>query len=265
MIAQADKEPDLKPLAQSGPWKIYEVANSELVTPLATQPVVANGSSASRDSWLELGTSWFQNQSAWAAVPAASGPANWQRVDLAKNGKTDAHTLATVSPASPIQAEPLPAVTVSDIKTGDDTISFHVDKVGVPVMVKTGYFPNWKVSGAQGPYRSAPNYMIVVPTKNDVTLTYGYTGSDYLAYYLTFLGIVGVFVLWRRGRINYDDPSVAIPAAATTGATAASWAPPAREPLGLLMDWDDEPPPEPPVATRGTREPVPPAEPPPDQ
>ena len=46
-----------------------------------------------------------------------------------------------------------------------DKISFDVSEIGKPVEVKESYFPNWKVSGAKGPYRLAPNLMVVVPTR----------------------------------------------------------------------------------------------------
>ena len=35
--------------------------------------------------------------------------------------------------------------------TGEESISFDVDEVGVPVLVKTSYFPNWQVSGRRRP------------------------------------------------------------------------------------------------------------------
>ena len=47
----------------------------------------------------------------------------------------------------------------------DQSISFEVDQVGVPVLVRVSYFPTWKVEGADGPYRVAPNFMVVVPTE----------------------------------------------------------------------------------------------------
>ena len=53
---------------------------------------------------------------------------------------------------------------VSDIHEGTESISFNVDQAGVPVLVKTSYFPNWQVSGAKGVYRVTPNLMVVVPT-----------------------------------------------------------------------------------------------------
>ena len=194
----------------------------------------------------ELGTSYFQHQDQWAALPAATGPADWQRVALTKSGTTNDRDLASVTPSAPIQATPLPAVTVSNIDTKDNSISFHVDKTGVPVLVKTSYFPNWDVSGAKGPYRVAPNFMVVVPTSNDVTLHYGHTGTEYISYFLSLLGIAGLVWLWRKGRVDYGrrpEPGPVLPE--PPGFDAALWSAPApTDAPPYLMDWD-EPEPEP--------------------
>jgi hypothetical protein len=74
----------------------------------------------------------------------------------------------------------------------------------VPVLVKASYFPNWRVEGAEGPYRVAPNFMVVVPTTNQVTLTYGTSPVEYLGYLLTLVGFVLLFVLWRKGPVQYE-------------------------------------------------------------
>jgi hypothetical protein len=103
---------------------------------------------------------------------------------------------------------------VSDVDLGEQDLSFHVDKVGVPVLVKVSYFPNWKVEGAEGSYRIAPNLMVVVPTSNDVHMTYGRSTLDLAAYGMTFAGLC-LLVLWRiRGDVRHagnsplrgDDP-----------------------------------------------------------
>ncbi len=134
----------------------------------------------------------------------ADGPSAWQRVTVAPDGpKTDDRHLARVKPQQTIEQSSLPTATVSNVVQKDNSISFSVDKVGVPVLVKVSYFPNWKATGAQGPYRAAPNYMVVVPTKNRVTLTYTTSNIEYLGYVLTLLGIVLVFVLWRKGPLQY--------------------------------------------------------------
>jgi hypothetical protein len=97
-----------------------------------------------------------------------------------------------------------PAVTVSDVNQTEGGVSFHVDKVGVPVEVRISYFPNWQASGAEGPFRVAPNLMVVVPTSNDVTLTYGNVPADWVGQALTLISLVVVVALavagWRAGR-----------------------------------------------------------------
>lgn len=213
IVAQADVHPDLTLIATSGPWHVYEVADVTLVSPLATQPVVVEGVNTNdRDPWLEVGTSWFQHQSDWAALPTASGPKEWQRIQVSDvdGRKTDNRYLAVVepSPETPIDPVPLEPVTVTDVKVSDDGMSFHVDKVGVPVLVRMSYFPNWKAEGANGPYRAAPNFMVVVPTSNDVKLSYGYTGIELGSYALTALGLVGLVVLWRMGPVVVGDRRV---------------------------------------------------------
>jgi hypothetical protein len=100
-------------------------------------------------------------------------------------------------------ARPVEPVKVSNIKTGNESISFDVDRVGSPVLVKMSYFPNWRASGADGPWRVAPNLMVVTPTSKHVTLTYGRTGVEWLSYALTFAGLVGLGVLVWLGRFRF--------------------------------------------------------------
>jgi hypothetical protein len=96
----------------------------------------------------------------------------------------------------------LPAVEVTDIEESVDEVSFRVSKPGVPVLVKESYFPNWKAHGAHGPYRIAPNLMVVVPTQRDVSLTYETTGPEWMGRLLTLAGLVLLVVLarWRPPR-----------------------------------------------------------------
>jgi hypothetical protein len=203
---QADLQPELTLVRESGPWNIYSVAGSELVVPLTTQPVVVNARDGDpRERNLELGMSWFQHRDEWAAMPADDGPADWQRIDVAVDPTRDdglepgepGRKVDIVQPTTPIDVVDLPAVTVSNIDLGEQDLRFTVDQIGVPVLVKVSYFPNWKVSGAEGPYRIAPNLMVVVPTSKDVHLTYGRSTLDLGAYGLTLLGLV-MMVVWRK-------------------------------------------------------------------
>ena len=51
-----------------------------------------------------------------------------------------------------------------------------------------------------------PNLMVVVPTANHVTLTYGYTPIDWAGFLLSLLGFAGVIVLWRLRPVVYPTP-----------------------------------------------------------
>ena len=79
-------------------------------------------------------------------------------------------------------------------------------RASVPVLVKISYFPNWEVDGAKGPYRVAPNFMVVIPTSKHVRLHYEASGSDMFFYLLTLAGI-GLAVFWRiRGDVRHASP-----------------------------------------------------------
>lgn len=230
---EAAAQPDLTLIAQSYPWDVYLVADSDVVVPLAVQPVVVNGRSGDqRERNLELGTSWFQNPDEWAAMPADGGPAEWQHIDVvvdearhsvnASNGKQD--KVDYVVPAETINPVALPDVTVSNLVMEQQSLSFDVDRVGVPVLVKVSYFPNWQASGADGPWRIGPNMMVVVPTSEHVELSFERAFSDYFTLLLTLVG-VGLCVLWRRqGDLEFDSE---MPGALLAPAAAA--APPAPD------------------------------------
>jgi hypothetical protein len=211
--AEAARQPDLSLVASSGPWEIYLVEGSDIVVPLDTQPVVvARRGGDARERFLELGTSWFQHRDEWAAMPADDGPAAWQRISVTpdlsrREGEVGdpGRRVDIVIPTEAITPVDLPDVAVSNVVMGQDSIEFDVDQIGQPVMVKVSYFPNWKATGADGPYRIGPNMMVVVPQDTHVELRYGRSTIDYLTILLTLLG-VALCVYWRRvGDVHHAD------------------------------------------------------------
>ncbi|HEY5109403.1 MAG TPA: hypothetical protein VII96_07315 [Acidimicrobiales bacterium] len=194
----ADADPSATLVGTSGPWsttynaqsldttwKVYRIADSSLVVPLTNRPVVWKGVAAGQSSWLTPAVDWYDHPSRWAVVPAADGPDSWARVPV---GST---SVATVRE---------PPTTVSNVHRTDQGVSFHVDRVGTPVEVRISYFPNWHATGADGPWRVAPNLMVVVPTSHDVTLTYGSVPADYLGQLITVGSLAAVIVLGVLGR-----------------------------------------------------------------
>jgi hypothetical protein len=209
-VTAASAHKDLAQVATTGPWHIYQVADSELVVPLANQPAVVTednsglkwvyGDSDPHGSTKDAtgkaiqangpATTWYQDPTRWDVFLAADGPSEWTRVRRDETPPT----------------RPQQAAKVSAIHTGTDEISFDVDQVGVPVLVKSSYFPNWKVDGAKGPYRVAPNLMVVVPTSTHVRLHYGWTPIDIGGYLLAIVGVALVVLLARRPAVRVPRP-----------------------------------------------------------
>lgn len=214
-------EPGLTRVAAVGPWVIYEIPDTQLVVGLTNDPVVVNERDGDqRERYLEIGTSWFQHQDAWPAVPATEGPADWQRIDVQydpdETAPANKTTVRRVFPVQDIEVRSLAPVQVTNIRLEDQAISFDVDRTGVPVMVKVSYFPNWEADGAQGPYRAGANQMIVIPQSNHVRLEFSRSTLDWFAYFLTALGIAAL--VWMRRNGDAD----------LTPATAVSVEPPAE-------------------------------------
>ncbi|MGQ0830189.1 MAG: hypothetical protein ACT4OV_00750 [Microthrixaceae bacterium] len=190
--ARADS--DLTEIATSGPWVIFQVADSPLVEPLANEPAVLDGVDDAQHDWIcrtkdDRGrcngpaVAWFKDAARWDVYLASSGPRDWQRV--------------SVEDPRPRQRA-APSARVTNIETTTDRISFDVDRLGTPVLVKASYFPNWHAKGADGPYRVAPNLMVVVPSERHVDLRYGREPVEWIGYALTALGIALAALLASR-------------------------------------------------------------------
>ena len=203
----AAREPGFELVATVGPWRIFQIPDTQLAEGLKVQPVVVNERDIDRrEDFLEVGISWLQKHDRWAAIPAFDGPADWQRVDVAPDENDNRagvdRNAVWVYPQQEIEPQALAPVTVSNFRLGKQDLSFDVDRVGVPVLVRVSYFPNWSVEGAEGPYHAGANQMIVIPTSTHVSMSFDRSGIDYLAYLLTLLGIaLLVFLRYRVGDV----------------------------------------------------------------
>ena len=238
---QARRHEDLRLVASSGPWdvryedgvksrtwEVYEVEHAEVVAPLEFEPVVGRGLDRGGHAWLDAAVKWYQDPGALAVPRAATGPRAWRRMDPS----------LPEPPRRPVQ----PAL-VSRVRTGTDRISFDVDRPGAPVLVKASYFPNWRASGAEGPYRVTPNLMVVVPTADHVELRYAVGPVERAGWVLSLAGIVAVVVLgWRapagphRRRRVADRRPMVEEVAEVRGPTGSPV--PERQPVVLVSDDD---------------------------
>ncbi|MFN8050817.1 MAG: hypothetical protein U0Q22_05250 [Acidimicrobiales bacterium] len=195
----ASQDARLKLVGSSGPWKVWEVANIDLVSPLANDPAVWTNVHDDIYSWARPAIDWFNDESSWKVLRASDGPSDWPR------------TSAKGSPA--ITSTGGAGIKVTNVRTTSESISFDVSKVGKPVLIRSSYFPNWKADGAGKVYRVTPNFMVVIPTSKHVTLNYTRAPMELIALFLSFLGALMVigFLLrvpnpaLDRGREYFGD------------------------------------------------------------
>jgi len=222
-------------------WHLFLVRDAPVVTGLAYLPNVVEGIAA-RDAWLHANVRWWLSPKRWDVYLAQSGPTSWPRVATScptRPGPTGTSTSTTTSSTAPGattlapsarspsltapsgKATPTvppartsgpcpavhvasPTVRVSYVHVGVSQLSFRVNRVGVPVVVRVSYYPRWQATGAAGPFRVSPNLMVVVPTAHLVTLTYGTTLANEVGVTVTLLAVVvaagGLVVAARKRR-----------------------------------------------------------------
>jgi hypothetical protein len=201
-------------------WTIYEVRDAPLVEALTVDPVVVPDVSV-REWQDDIAVPWWD---APTRTPAdardlslldrplvAGGPSRWARARPPGVSRVDAPD-PKLPATNEVPKRSLPPVTVTDVRATDHSVSFRVSRTGVPVIVKTSYFPNWTAHGADGPWRTTPNFMVVVPTSRDVSLEYSTTAAENLGRAGTAAGVVGVAGLaawpwWRKRRSGRSDGS----------------------------------------------------------
>jgi len=81
------------------------------------------------------------------------------------------------------------------IEQTSSKIVFKTSQIGLPHLIKMSYFPNWKVRGAEKVYMVSPGFMLVYPTQETVTLYYGKTLTDNIAYIISMLTLISAIVL----------------------------------------------------------------------
>lgn len=199
-LTAASKSANLRSVATSDPYVVYEVVDHAIVVPLAEQPIVATGiGNGLETGFIDVGIAQWMDPSKYPLAITLSGPPNWERRRVtitrtpgSKGALPKRGLGVTLAPGA---TKTLPPVTISNVKVQQLSMSFSVDKIGVPVLVRISAFPNWVATGAKGPYRSTPNFMVVIPTKNQVTLSYARSTSEWFGLLLSALSIVGLVVV----------------------------------------------------------------------
>jgi hypothetical protein len=201
----AREHPGYTEVAAASPWTIFELPPSSLVdvagfTPAVYEPVDEVGvlrraalillEHEELDDFFNGAVEWYTRIETLDHWLVESGPADWPRV---RDGLDGLEATA-----------PITGGVVTNVVQEDDRISFDTTAVGVPHLVKVSFFPNWQASGAQGPYRAAPAFMVVIPTDSHVELTFSrrwYESGGLVLSALAALGLVA-WLVWERRKVT---------------------------------------------------------------
>jgi hypothetical protein len=185
----------LEVVADAPPWTVFALPPSRLIDVAAVEPTVWDGETEFSDAALE----WYDDVDHLDRWLVASGPDIWARVSSVEE--------RLGGQSSPYDID---AGAVTNIQVENDRISFDTTAIGVPHLVKVSYFPNWRVEGAEGPFRAAPSLMIVVPSEGSVELQFGRTGAETVGLILTLLTI-GAVAAWGYRMLRTRSSSDGLP------------------------------------------------------
>ncbi|MCX6819496.1 MAG: 6-pyruvoyl-tetrahydropterin synthase-related protein [Candidatus Aenigmarchaeota archaeon] len=168
------------------PYNIYEILDNEnrYVTVPAYEPVLFQ-----TNDWKKTSYEWFKLPEQME-IPLV----------FSKNNDLGFETSSNLDNLPRIMVDN--NCSISERVT-NETIAFTTSCVGKPHIISISYYPNWQVKGADKIYLVSPSFMLVYPNRNEVTLYYGMTGTDYLAILLSLAGFVIIlYNIFRSQRVK---------------------------------------------------------------
>ena len=159
-------DPRAELLFTSGDYNVFRISGTTgYAEVMKNQPVKID---IAQTAWRDMAVSWYEN------MDDLETPIIWDNGDDAlKDLATITVDQAAIPPQVPINTEG--RVVSETLENERFTFDVTAEAVGKPVWIKISYFPNWHVSGANGPYLASPSFMMVIPTQTHVVMTYGRT------------------------------------------------------------------------------------------
>lgn len=174
---------------------VYDVPERGLLAAMIGSETVIGSDGEPLPAFHDLALEWYEDVDEMHRMVVAGGPEEWPRIlDLDERPDAKIETTGTVS----------------DIVVENHAISFTTTAIGVPHVVKVSYFPNWKATGAEGPWRATPSLMVVVPTESEVVIEFADTMAESAGKVLTLVGLVafgGAFFWERRRQVTGEAPA----------------------------------------------------------
>ena len=206
---KADAMSELTKVTTTEPFTIYRLPETKLVEPARFQPaayeppersllgsligtsIVVGSDGKGLPGFHDMALEWYVDMDNLDRWVVAGGPDDWPRIESLDE--------------RPDRSLAVPEDAVSDIVVENHRIEFTTKAVGVPHLVKISYFPNWTAEGADGPWRATPSLMVVVPTSEQVILTFEDTWVETAGKALSVAGLAGLVIAWLVVRRRPKD------------------------------------------------------------
>lgn len=143
--AKDEAEKLIPKLKDIGPFSVYEIQHSRIIIPLTDFDVRIK-----TKNWLSESVDWYKTGD-------LSKP-----IIFTKNSETRLFR----------KTEFNQDIKIAVTRFEKNTIHFNTNATGIPHMIKTSYFPRWRVKGADGPFLVSPAFMVVIPNSNNVELIF---------------------------------------------------------------------------------------------
>lgn len=159
-------------------FNIYKIEDSNLVE------VVKNIKLKPKNKkWLDESIEWYKKMDFSQFIVFYQNQKEKRIIEEVLNQKTE------------LLDSPIEIVSIKE-----DSLTFNTRNLFYPHLIKISYFPGWRVDGAYGPFLISPSFMMVIPYKNQVSLSYHYNFWDKLGLVLSLLSLCYLIamVFFRR-------------------------------------------------------------------
>ncbi len=96
-------------------------------------------------------------------------------------------------------------LSISELNIENKIITFRTNKPNQLHLIKVSYFPNWKITNGQGPFRISPSFMAVVPNDEFVEIKFEPTGTEkalnFISYSALFSALLITYIYRKRLKI----------------------------------------------------------------
>ena len=111
-------------------------------------------------------------------------------------------TLQKVPNQTPEQLSTNTELSINELNIDNNLITFKTNKPNQLHLIKVSYFPNWKITSGEGPFRISPSFMAVIPYSENVELKFKKSSIEAYSFYTAILSLL-LFIGLRLKRNKF--------------------------------------------------------------